>query len=67
MKTKVVANKNLPVPMPLQFSLICYLLLDKFQAAGWAWGAVGVILALLWIVYFIAIFSTEQVDLFKGK
>ena len=67
MKTKVVANKNLPVPMPLQFSLICYLLLDKFQAAGWVWGAVGVILALLWIVYFIAIFSTEQVDLFKGK
>jgi hypothetical protein len=67
MKTKVIAEKNLPVRMPLQFSLICYLLLDKFHAEGWVWGVVGTILALYWFAYIYGLATQEYVDLFEKK
>lgn len=62
---KVIATKNLPMPMPLQFSLICYLLLDKFQAAGWVWGVVCTVLAFVWFAYFYALATHEYIDLFE--
>ena len=66
-KTKVISNKNFPVPMPLQFSAIVYLLLDKFHADSWVWGVVCTILAIFWIAYFVCIATSDYVDIFEKR
>ena len=34
----VIAHKYLPTHFPINFTLILYLFLDRFDAPGWAWG-----------------------------
>jgi hypothetical protein len=46
MKRKVIHKKNLPVHLPLSLTIALYLLLDRSNAPGWVWGALGVLLLL---------------------
>ncbi len=64
-KRKVIAFSNISTPIPLQTTAVVYLLLDKIQAAGWIWGAVGCTLVLIWLVWIVGFFIEEEVDIFK--
>ena len=62
---KVVSEKNLPTRFPIINTAVFYLLLDRFDASGWAWGVVFTILAIAWIISIIRFIKQEQVELFK--
>jgi len=66
-KKNVLANNSLPTRLPIQFTAIVYLLLDKFQAVEWVWGAAGVFVVLLWIGAIIAMSNEEHIDLLNKK
>jgi hypothetical protein len=58
-----IDTKHMTFGIPLQLTAIVYLLLDKFQAAGWVWGVVGTLLALIWLVGIISILTAKYVDI----
>lgn len=62
-KRKVIDAQNLPMRCPLVGSLVLYLVLDKFDAPGWAWGAVGLLMLILWIAWIADTLNNEKVDL----
>jgi len=62
-KRKVIKRNNLPIRPPLTITLVMYLLLEHFNAPGWAWGIVGTILGILWIGGILDIFNEEDIDL----
>jgi hypothetical protein len=64
-KQKVVAAKNLPTRLPIIGTIVWYLFFDKINAPGWAWGALGVILIVGWIVSIIAVYQQESTEVFK--
>lgn len=66
-KKNVLSNNSLPARLPVVFTAVVYLLLDKFQAAEWVWGAAGLFLVLLWIFTFIAKSHEEHIDLLNKK
>ncbi len=45
---------------PLVPSLVAWLVMDKLDAAGWVWGAVGFMLLLIWIVFLYAFFDRDE-------
>jgi hypothetical protein len=65
MKRTVISNKNLPISLPLSTTLVAWLVLDKLQAAGWIWGAVGIVFLALWIASVHDIITRKDVELFK--
>lgn len=60
---KVIAAKNLPMRLPISLSILLWLLLDRLAAASWAWGCVGTLLAIIWIVAIYEVFTQESVEL----
>lgn len=64
-KTKVIARTNLPTRPPLLFSMVVYLMLEHFNAAGWVYGIVGTIAVIFWICFFVNLFDQDSVDIFK--
>lgn len=66
MKTrKVIDGKNTQTKSPISFTLILYLLFDKWGAPMWLYGAVGMIL-LIWLIVWIAdVVNTRSIDIFK--
>lgn len=63
-KIKVLPHKRLPTRLPIWNTATAWLLLDRGQAPGWLWGAVGVLLAIVWFFSFVLIFRSEvQTDL----
>lgn len=64
-KTKVIAGTNLPARPPLLFSMVVYLMLEHFNAAGWVYGVAGTIAMIFWICFFVNLFVQGSVDIFK--
>jgi len=62
---KVISYKQIPVKIPTIPTAVAWLLLDRLQAAGWVWGVVGTMFALLWIGSVTAFFMQETVDVIK--
>lgn len=50
----------MPAQLPTQTTALAYLLLDRWQAAGWVWGIVGTVLALIWVIALIRMFTDKQ-------
>ena len=69
MKTthKVVGWGCLPTRFPLGTTLLYYLLMDHFKVPGWAWGAWGAIMVIIWVLYFVAVWHEERVDIFEKE
>lgn len=61
MKSKYINPKYLPPRLPLQFTALVLLILDRFDAAGWIWGVAGSFLALAWIGALAMIYKCEFV------
>ena len=67
MKKKVIKYNNLPTRIPLWSTIVAYLLLDKFNAPGWVWGAFGLLSVIVWALCLVSIFSDDYIDIFKEK
>ena len=66
--TKVVSSKNLPMRLPLAWTLLGWLALDHWNAPSWAYGAFWAILGIVWVVAIRrAIWLEESVDIFSNK
>ena len=57
---KVINAKNKSVPLPVVGSIAWYLLLDKFNAPGWLWGALGFAFTIVWVAAIVDIFNREE-------
>lgn len=62
-KRVVLPLSHLPTKLPLLSSIVFYMALDLYQAPGWAWGVVGTIMAVTWIVWAIDALRQEDRDL----
>lgn len=58
---KVIAVKYLPVRPPIGWTIVAWLVLDRFGNNPTAWGIVGTLLVILWIAAIIAIFTQDMV------
>lgn len=67
MKQKVISYKNLAPYFPTSFTILAYLLLDKFNASGWVWGVVGSFFFLWWLGVILVRHNSEPVDIFEDK
>lgn len=63
---KVVSFKSLPMRIPIFPTAVAALVLDRLAAPDIAWGIVGTVFALFWIVWIIAVVNQEQIDLFPA-
>ena len=48
-RKKVIKYGNMPTKLPVLQTAVGYLLLVKFDAAGWVWGIFGTLCFLLWL------------------
>jgi hypothetical protein len=65
---RVLKYSNLPTKLPIGSTAIAWLLLDRFKAPGWVWGAVGVIWLAIWAAAICQIWVEDRVDIFaEGK
>lgn len=64
-KRKVISHENMPARLPIFWTALCWLVLDRVGAPGWAWGVAGTLLVLAWIVQAIDIFRSEPVEIIK--
>lgn len=65
MKRQVISVKNLPTRLPVTFTMVLGLLLDRYDAPGWMWGAAGAILLLIWVVAVIGKVYENSVEVLK--
>lgn len=67
MKTrKTINGRNIQTRSPISFTLILYLLFDKWGVPMWVYGAVGTLM-LIWLIAWVADFTTNtSVDIFEG-
>jgi hypothetical protein len=63
---KRISPRNLAPHLPFVEGAVIYLLLDKLQAPGFVWGAVGVLLILWCLGVAVISFQMEVVDLFAS-
>lgn len=59
-KQPVVNRVELPTRSPTIHGAVLYLLLDRFDAAGWVWGVAGTLYVLLVVASVIQIFFREK-------
>ncbi len=59
--------KNTPPKLPLSYTLLTYLLLDRFNAPEWLWGSFGVLFAIVWVIQIIDIWNCERIDIFESS
>lgn len=64
---KVISRENLPTRLPLQFTALCWLLLDRIESPGWVQGAAWTIVAIVWIGSIISIRREHDVDIFGSR
>jgi hypothetical protein len=64
---KVIRYKDLPVRPPLTLTAVVYLLLDRFHAPAAAWGALGVLLFLVWIACIASIIKQQECPVQFGE
>jgi hypothetical protein len=50
MTRTVIPWGQLPAQLPIQTTALVYLLLEHFDASGWVWGVVCTMLALIWVL-----------------
>lgn len=60
---KVVSFKNLPTRLPIYQGLTLWLVLDRVDAPSWAWGAVGTLFGLLFLVALYIVCTQKQVEI----
>lgn len=65
-KRNVIKHKNLSTRSPIGLALLFYLLLDKWNASEWVWGAVGLLFLFMLIAFIIDRINEVEIDIFDG-
>lgn len=66
-KNKVIDPKNLPMKLPVYGTLTLALVLDRWGAPEWVFGAAGLFTLLLWGVSIYGIVTQEKTDIFSDN
>ena len=61
---KVIKQANIAPRLPLTFTAVTYLFLDKFDATGWIWGVMGTLILVMWIASITTIIKADFIDIF---
>ncbi len=64
-RRRVVKRTCIASPAPILHSLFAWLVLEHFAPAGWVWGVVGTVVALLWIGFITTLFTEDYRDPFE--
>lgn len=68
MKTKHYFIRNAERPkLPIRDSILIYLVMDKFNASLLAWGILGTLLAIIWLIKILVFGISEGVELIDPK
>lgn len=62
MTRKTIKYSNIPTSLPLTPTATLYLLMDKFHSPQWLWGAIGLLVLVVWISAIYNIATEESVD-----
>lgn len=62
-KKKVISYSNLPSRIPVQFTVIVYLIFREQNIPDWLSGVVYTVLVFIWISYFLQINYEESIDI----
>jgi hypothetical protein len=60
---RVIPGENLPTRLPVHVTVLYGLLLDRFDAVGWVWGAVGTAFVFVWAIAIYGICHEESTKL----
>jgi hypothetical protein len=63
MSRRALATKNAPRKIPLVFWAVVGLVMDRFNAPGWAWGVVGTCAVVGIVLCITDFFLSEEVEL----
>ena len=63
MKTKVIADTNLPTKLPLSGTLVTWLMLEHFHSPGWVYSVVGFGFAIVWVISLFKLIDEKQVNI----
>lgn len=66
-RRKALSLKNAPRRLPLWQIAVWGLLLDRFDAPGWLWGAVGLLAVLVLIYAILDFFAAEDIEIGGAK
>ena len=63
---KVISSKNLPTRSPILSTLVYVLALSYWNAPQWVWGAIGVLLLIIWVTWIASWFLEEDIDIMSS-
>ena len=66
-KAKFIKAGNLPPRISIIMPFVWWLVLERFEAPGWAFGVVFTVLGFLYVVELFRLFSGEAVDVIGGE
>lgn len=64
---RVISQNVLPMRIPLEFTLVGWLFLDRLQAPGFIWGPWICFSVLLWAVWLHDAITRESIDPFINR
>lgn len=67
MPNKKISYRNIPSKPPIWNTLVCFLVMERFNAPEWLWGVLGFIFAIAWVASIYGIIMEEAVDIFEEK
>ena len=63
---KVISNKNLPVRSPIMATVVYATALSYWDAPEWLWGALGILMFIIWVGWIIGITLQENIEIFDN-
>ena len=64
---KTIDRKNLSPTAPVMPTITWWLLLDRIGVGDVAWGVFYTLFGIFWAASIYALYTSEPVDIFKGK
>ena len=58
-RRKVVDGSQLPAKLPLTWTIATWLLLDHFHVPGWMWGVYWTLVAIVWFIAALAVWTGD--------
>jgi hypothetical protein len=60
---RVFVAAEMPVRIPLGPTILIWLLLDRFRPSGWVWGAGGLMVVIMWVIWGIDAATRQNVSI----
>jgi len=64
---KVVSRENLPTNLPIRFTILIWLLLDRLQVSQLVWGVGLSLIFLVWVGAIVNLTRAKQFDIFARR